>query len=272
MDQQNNSSWSSGPPPYHDCGYFNHGGGFSAGGHYNHHRRYQNNYQDAGSEPTDTFGFANGTAFSGRKRQFSHSVHGPTEYFDGGRCNKLYVSGVPREVTEEDIRSLFGKHGPIIEVILFKQLKNLQQQDCCFVKYANIDDASQAIEALHNQYTFPGRMRPIEVKYATKKQERPGFLKTHENKVFVGNLNKHATKAEIAEIFSPYGWVEDVFLMYDEHRWFRGTGFITFSDKAMAADAINGLNGKYTMEGCDYPLVVRFADPKKPRCLENRSL
>lgn len=28
--------------------------------------------------------------------------------------------------------------------------------DSCFVKYANIEDAAQAIEALHHQYTFPG--------------------------------------------------------------------------------------------------------------------
>lgn len=28
--------------------------------------------------------------------------------------------------------------------------------DCCFVKYANIEDASRALIALHNQYTFPG--------------------------------------------------------------------------------------------------------------------
>ncbi|MFS7931082.1 putative RNA recognition motif domain, WW domain, RNA-binding domain superfamily [Helianthus anomalus] len=279
MDQHSNSPWSydnSAPPPYHDGGPFNHGG------HYNHHRRYQNNnYQDAGGEPSDSFGYSNGTAFSGRKRPFSQSVHGPPEFFDGGKCNKLYVSSVPREVTEEDIRSLFGEHGTITEVVLFKQLKNLQQHDCCFVKYATIEDASQAIKALNNQYTFPGRLRPIEVKYATKKPERPapGFLKTYENKllkgghesqVFVGFLSKHASKAEIAEIFSLYGYVEDVYIFYDEQRRPRGTGFITFSDRAMAADAINSLNGKYVMKGCDQPLAVRFAEPRKPRVWENR--
>ncbi|KAK1420444.1 hypothetical protein QVD17_22050 [Tagetes erecta] len=265
MDQHTNSPWfydNSVPPPPFNYG----GGGFTS---YNHHnRRYQNNYHD---EPTDSFGYANGTAFSGRRRPFSH---GPiaTEYFDDDRNNKLYVSSVPREVTEEDIRSLFGEYGIIIEVILFKELKTLQQQECCFVKFANIEDASQALKALHNQYTFPGSMRPIEVKYATKKPERPGFLKVLGNKVFVGSLNKHATRAQIAEVFSPYGYVEEIFLLFDEQKQPRGTGFITFSDKAMAADAINGLNGKYVMEGCDYPLIVRYADPKKPKFWENRPL
>lgn len=284
MDQHRDyhSSWSYDasapppPPPYNDGGHYNNGGGFSNSGRYNHHRRYQNQSQDAGAEPTDSYGYSNGTAFAGRKRQYT--AHGPPDHFDGGSYSKLYVSNVPREATEEDIRSLFGEYGNITEVILFKQIKNLQQHECCFVKYAKTEDADEAIKALNNQYTFPGRMCPIEVRYASKKQERPGFSKTlenkllmsHENKVFVGFLNKHASKAEIAEIFSSYGYVEDVFLMLDDQRRSRGTGFITFTDRAMAAAAINGLNGKYVMKGCDQPLIVRFADPKKPKIWENR--
>lgn len=345
MDQHRDyhSSWSydasAPPPPYHDGGHYNNGGGFSNSGRYNHHRRYQNQSQDAGPEPTDSYGYSNGTAFTGRKRQYT--AHGPPDHFDGGSYGKLYVSNVPREATEEDIRSLFDEYGNITEVILFKQIKNLQQHECCFVKYAKTEDADEAIKALNNQYTFPGRMCSIEVRYASKKQERPGpdnfillhasllslilfptskylkksgltmmstylgilfarilrffdshtlslnlslslcvigfsktlenkFLMMHENKVFVGCLNKHASKAEIAEIFSSYGYVEDVFLMLDDQRRSRGTGFITFTDRAMAAAAINGLNGKYVMKGCDQPLIVRFADPKKPKIWENR--
>ncbi|MFS7899043.1 putative RNA recognition motif domain, nucleotide-binding alpha-beta plait domain superfamily [Helianthus anomalus] len=127
MDQYNDSSRSydnSAISPYHDGGPFNHGG------HYNHRRRYQNNnYQDTGGEPSESFGYSNGIAFPGRKKPFSRSVHEPPEFFDGGKCNKLNVSNVPREVTEEDISSLFGEHGTITEVVLFKQLKNLQHHD-----------------------------------------------------------------------------------------------------------------------------------------------
>lgn len=38
----------------------------------------------------------------------------------------------------------------------------------------------------------------------------------------------------------------------------------------MAVAAMTALNGKYVMEGCDMPLVVRFADPKKPKTGEPR--
>ncbi|KAG2309725.1 hypothetical protein Bca52824_029473 [Brassica carinata] len=33
----------------------------------------------------------------------------------------------------------------------------------------------------------------------------------------------------------------------------------------MALEAIKALNGLFTMRGSDQPLIVRFADPKKPR-------
>ncbi|KAI7990057.1 Serine/threonine-protein phosphatase BSL2 [Camellia lanceoleosa] len=52
-----------------------------------------------------------------------------------------------------------------------------------------------------------------------------------EYKLFVGSLNKQATEKEVEEIFSPYGRVEDVYLMRDEMKqpWggpaFGGPGF-----------------------------------------------
>ncbi|KHN43443.1 Flowering time control protein FCA [Glycine soja] len=38
----------------------------------------------------------------------------------------------------------------------------------------------------------------------------------------------------------------------------------------MALAAIKGLNKTFTMRGCDHPLIVRFADPKKPKTGESR--
>ncbi|GMP57136.1 hypothetical protein CsSME_00021348 [Camellia sinensis var. sinensis] len=46
-----------------------------------------------------------------------------------------------------------------------------------------------------------------------------------EYKLFVGSLNKQATEKEVEEIFSPYGRVEDVYLMRDEMKQSRGLCF-----------------------------------------------
>lgn len=133
---------------------------------------------------------------------------------------------------------------------------------CCFIKYATSEEADRAIRALHNQYTLPGGVGPIQVRYADGERERLGAF---EYKLFVGSLNKQATVKEVEEIFTPYGRVEDVYLMRDEMKQSRGCGFVKYSHRDMALAAINALNGNYTMRGCDQPLTVRFADPKRPR-------
>ncbi|PIN19208.1 hypothetical protein CDL12_08101 [Handroanthus impetiginosus] len=58
--------------------------------------------------------------------------------------------------------------------------------------------------------------------------------------------------------------------MRDEMKQSRGCGFVKYSQREMALAAINALNGTYTMRGCDQPLTVRFADPKRPRPGESR--
>ncbi|KAL2338933.1 hypothetical protein Fmac_013379 [Flemingia macrophylla] len=140
---------------------------------------------------------------------------------------------------------------------------------CCFIKYATSEEADLAIRALHNQHTLPGGVGPIQVRYADGERERLGAV---EYKLFVGSLNKQATVKEVEEIFSKYGRIEDVYLMRDEKKQSRGCGFVKYSHRDMALAAINGLNGIYTMRGCEQPLIVRFADPKRPRQGDSRGL
>nr|AKX70380.1 flowering time control protein FCA [Arabidopsis lyrata subsp. petraea] len=60
--------------------------------------------------------------------------------------------------------------------------------------------------------------------------------------------------------------------MRDEYRQSRGCGFVKYSSKETAMAAIDGLNGTYTMRGCNQPLIVRFADPKRPKPGESRDM
>ncbi|WVZ63820.1 LOW QUALITY PROTEIN: hypothetical protein U9M48_013424 [Paspalum notatum var. saurae] len=180
---------------------------------------------------------------------------------------KLFVGSVPRTATDEDVRPLFEEHGDVLEVALIRDRKTGEQQGCCFVKYATSEEAERAIRGLHNQYTLPGAMGPVQVRYADGERERHGTI---EHKLFVASLNKQATPKEVEEIFAPYGHVEDVYIMKDGMRQSRGCGFVKFSSKEPAVAAMNALNGTYIMRGCEQPLVIRFADPKRPRPGESR--
>uniref|UniRef100_A0A7C8Z5U5 RRM domain-containing protein n=1 Tax=Opuntia streptacantha TaxID=393608 RepID=A0A7C8Z5U5_OPUST len=261
--------------------------GFAGDGfpfHQNHNNRRHNFHHDAVGDnqfhqvkapPDESFGGGGGYGQSKhhfiRKRKFDHN--------DGGNYAKLFVGAIPRTVTEEQIRRKFEEHGKVVEVVLITDKRTGQQQEYCFVKYALVEDADRAIAALHNQYALPGAMGPLRVKYADGERERLGLMRSDSafsgpgmvHKVYVNGLNKEASKEEILEIFSSFGVVVDVYIMRDQTRQSRGCGFVGFSHRYMAVAAINGLDGTYVMRGCDRPLAVRFADPKKPKNGELRS-
>ncbi|GAY44871.1 hypothetical protein CUMW_085230 [Citrus unshiu] len=231
--------------------------------YHSHHRRHYQ-YDQMSSEPTDFF---NGQPmpFIGRKRGFNHPA--PDHINDSGIPAKLYVAPVPRTATEEDIRPLFEEHGNVIEVVLPKDKRTGQQQGYCFVKFTIFEEAGNAIRALNGHYIFPGEQASIKVRFADGEREHPV---APPDKLYVGCLSKQTSKKEIEEVFSPYGHIEDIFIVRDELKQSRGCAFVQFSHREMALAAISGLNGTFTMRGSDQPLVVRIADPKKPRTGELR--
>ncbi|CAA0831990.1 Unknown protein [Striga hermonthica] len=237
----------------------------SHGGGYHHHHEADNcshhNFTGEQNESTGHYPSSNSNSqpLSGQKRQFHHS--------NGAHCGgfvKLYVVGLPRDATEQDIAAVFGEYGHIIEIIIVRDKRTGLQQEFCFVKFETVDQAERAIAAFQSHYIFPGAAVPMIVKYADGERERLGtFLHVH--KLYVGCVNRQALKWEIEEIFSPFGVIEDIFIVRDEFKQNRGFAFVQFSCRDMALAAIQALNGIYVMKGCDQPLIVRFADPKKPR-------
>ncbi|XP_057867346.2 flowering time control protein FCA isoform X2 [Cryptomeria japonica] len=183
-----------------------------------------------------------------------------------GSFVKLFVGYVPKTITEDEVRHVFAEHGNLLEVALVKDKTSGQQKGCCFVKYATIEEADRAIKALHNICILPGGTFPVQVRYADGELDRLG---TMEHKLFVGSLNKQATEKEIEEIFARYGQVESIYLMKDELKKNRGSAFVKYVSREMAMAAIHALNGTYVMEGCNYPLTVRIAEPKRRRVASN---
>ncbi|KAH8959358.1 hypothetical protein BDL97_06G074200 [Sphagnum fallax] len=217
------------------------------------------------SQPLPSNVFSSGVpVLSGHKRDNSGTpVTQPSQdAADGGMFVKLFVGSVPRTISEEEVRPMFAEHGHVLEVAIIKDKRTGIQQGCCFIKYSTVEEAERAIRALNNQRTLPGGTAPVQVRYADGERERLGAV---EHKLFVGSLNRQALEKEIEEIFSPYGRVDDVYIMRDEQKQSRGCAFIKYPQREMAQAAINALNGLYTMPGCDQPLAVRFADPKRPK-------
>mmetsp|Transcript_9153 Transcript_9153/g.20993 ORF Transcript_9153/g.20993 Transcript_9153/m.20993 type:complete len:554 (-) Transcript_9153:83-1744(-) len=84
--------------------------------------------------------------------------------------------------------------------------------------------------------------------------------------LFVGGLAIRCTEEDLSSYFKDYGTITDVYLIRDnDTKLSRGFGFVTFSDKDSAHDALKKLNGKENKSLCPLhgKLSIRIAEKSK---------
>ncbi|TGN18736.1 RNA recognition motif domain-containing protein [Leptospira idonii] len=80
-------------------------------------------------------------------------------------------------------------------------------------------------------------------------------------KIYVGNLKFSLKEENIRQIFSVYGAIQDLKMIYDRETGnFRGFAFITYASNEAAEDAVAQMNGQ-EVDGRN--LKVTFAEDKR---------
>lgn len=69
---------------------------------------------------------------------------------------KLYVGNLLYEVTEDDLKDLFGQAGAVVSATIIRFRDSGRSKGFGFVEMASEDEAKKAIETLHSQ-DFKGR-------------------------------------------------------------------------------------------------------------------
>lgn len=184
---------------------------------------------------------------------------------------KLFIGRVPKSYEEEQLRPIFEEFGVVNEVVIIRDKVTNAHKSSAFVKMASIAEADNAIRCLNNQKTLDQQLGSLQVKYASGEVAKLGFPQNIESgsdqaKLFIGSLPKNITEDSVKDLFSPYGTVEEVFIMKDNNTGMgKGCSFVKFAYKEQALYAINSLNGKKTMDGCSRAIEVRFAEPKSAK-------
>jgi len=81
------------------------------------------------------------------------------------------------------------------------------------------------------------------------------------NKIYVGNLKFTLKEENIRQIFSVFGAIQDLKMIYDRETGnFRGFAFITYGSDDAASEAVAQMNGQ-EVEGRS--LKVTFAEDKR---------
>uniref|UniRef100_A0A2K6KK20 ELAV-like protein n=2 Tax=Rhinopithecus TaxID=542827 RepID=A0A2K6KK20_RHIBE len=191
----------------------------------------------------------------------------------------LIVNYLPQNMTQEELKSLFGSIGEIESCKLVRdkitgkqfydrKIRLLLVNNSCsdiivlrkgwqslgygFVNYIDPKDAEKAINTLNGLRL---QTKTIKVSYA-----RPSSASIRDANLYVSGLPKTMTQKELEQLFSQYGRIITSRILVDQVTGIsRGVGFIRFDKRIEAEEAIKGLNGQKP-PGATEPITVKFAN------------
>lgn len=171
------------------------------------------------------------------------------------RTSQVYLAKLPLTIDEKCLNDIFQPFGVITEVKIIRDLNYNSYEGYGFIKFEDSSSALKAIHELNNKLILPTCSTPSQVKEGPRPKA--------EIKLFVGMLPKSITEDELRLIFLPYGDIREIHIIRGPDGVSKGCAFIKFYDQNAAVVAIEELNDKF-LERSTKPLVVKFADSKKP--------
>ncbi|XWS23935.1 hypothetical protein CRYUN_Cryun28dG0058300 [Craigia yunnanensis] len=159
---------------------------------------------------------------------------------------RLIAQNVPWNCTTEDIRSLFEKHGRVVDVELSMHNKT-RNRGLAFVSMASPEEA---LAALNNLESYELEGRTLRLNYAKYKKKKPAIPEKPKPvpafNLFVANLSYEARAKHLKEFFSSEGAnvVSAEVIFHDNPRKSSGYGFVSFKSKKEADAAVSAFEGK----------------------------
>ncbi|GMH00377.1 hypothetical protein Nepgr_002216 [Nepenthes gracilis] len=164
--------------------------------------------------------------------------------------SEVFIGGLPKDSSEEDLRELCEPIGEIHEVRLIKNKDTGENKGYAFVAFTSKEDAQNAVEELKNK-EFKGKFLRCS-------------LSESKYRLFVGNIPKIWSEDQFKKIIHKVGpGAEIIDLKQDALNLGRnrGFGFIEYYNNACADHARQKMcNGNFKLDG-NTPTVT-WADPK----------
>lgn len=163
---------------------------------------------------------------------------------------EVFVGGLDKEASEDDLRLVFEKVGEITELRLMKDLQTGKNKGYAFVRYATLDEAKRAVKELARTEIRGKKcgVVPLEEK----------------DTIFLGNIDKNWTKDEVLNKLKEVGVenINDVTVIEDPSNTGvnRGFAFLELETHKDALTAFRTLRKKNAF-GEDRTIKVAWAQP-----------
>ncbi|ESO04596.1 hypothetical protein HELRODRAFT_111616 [Helobdella robusta] len=181
--------------------------------------------------------------------------------YDGGQMNgkgvnensKIFVGGLARETTDEDLRNYFSSFGTVLECNLKRDFTTGVSRGFAFVSFED----PNAVDLVVAKSTHILGGKAIDPKRLKSKNALEGCTK-----VFVGGVDPNLPESDIREYFQQFGKIESMDLPYDkEKNQRRGFCFINFE----SSDAVDMLCTKSKHPLGEREVDVKRATPQDPK-------
>lgn len=195
------------------------------------------------------------------------------------KFTNLYVKHIRDDITEDQLKDLFGKYGMISSVYLQRDPDGKSKR-FGFVSFEDPDSANAAMAEMQGKEDLPEIQegRKLYIAPAKKKAERQAELRDKFEKIkmeranryqgvnlYIKNLDDDIDDAELRKAFEQYGTVTSAKVMLTENDVSRGFGFVCFSSPEEATKAVTEMNGRILKSK---PLYVALAQRKEERQLQ----
>ncbi|XP_066212788.1 RNA-binding protein 4 isoform X3 [Saccopteryx leptura] len=141
---------------------------------------------------------------------------------------KLFIGNLPREATEQEIRSLFEQYGKVLECDIIKNYG-----------FVHIEDKTAAEDAIRNLHHY--KLHGVNINVEASKNKSKTSTKLH-----VGNISPTCTNKELRAKFEEYGPVIECDIVKDY-------AFVHMERAEDAVEAIRGLDNTEFQDTCCRP-------------------
>ncbi|XP_051139581.1 polyadenylate-binding protein 5-like [Andrographis paniculata] len=188
------------------------------------------------------------------------------------KFTNVYVKNFSKRVTDEDLKKIFGRFGPITSAVVMKDA-NGNSRLFGFVNYENSSDAVAAVEnlngtSLDDKVLYVGR--------AEKKAKRIAKLKAkfeHERNIrfeemkganlYFKNISERITSDDLKMLFSRFGTITSYKIMCDSNGVSKRFGFVAFSNSEEAINARNSMHATIIAGKLLYVAVAQRKEERK---------
>ncbi|XP_020262932.1 heterogeneous nuclear ribonucleoprotein R [Asparagus officinalis] len=163
---------------------------------------------------------------------------------------EIFVGGLDKDATEDDLRKVFSAIGEITEVRLMMNPLTKKNKGFAFLHFAAVEQAKRAVS---------------ELKTPVVNGKQCGVAPCRDSDtLFVGNICKTWTKEHLKEKLKNFGIenLEDLSLVEDTNSdgMNRGFAFLEFSSRSEAMEAFRRLQRRDVFLGTERNAKVSFAD------------